>query len=351
MRRLHLAGGDSVVGRLAASGVDGEFLCWSDVLHEGPVPGGLSPEQLNTVRATFLAQRYASGSLDDVRRALQARLARLAGAADDDEVTLWFAHDLADQLRLLQLLDWFARDRATAPKLTLVSIDAHPEVARFRELAQLTPRQLSALDWSRRRVHDGDFELARRAWAAFTAAEPTGLVELGRDRCRALPFLSRALHRHLQQFPGSSDGLSRTEREILDHVALRGGTVREAFEVTQNEYEEAPFLGPATFLHYVDRLLVGPEPLLDFAVGFRDSRWFHRLRLTAHGRETLAGRRQRHVRGGVDRWLGGVHLDGPTPAWVWDAASQSLIAGVRHPPPDTRPDRRGDPPSLGRDSG
>ena len=54
---LHVTNGDSVSGTLRAAGVAGRLLAWRDVLHDGPVPGGLSPAELRRVRAGHLAAR------------------------------------------------------------------------------------------------------------------------------------------------------------------------------------------------------------------------------------------------------------------------------------------------------
>jgi hypothetical protein len=33
------------------------------------------------------------------------------------------------------------------------------------------------------------------------------------------------------------------------------------------------------------------------------------------------------LQGGIDRWLGGVHLTGDQPKWRWDSEKKTLIAG------------------------
>ena len=46
--------------------------------------------------------------------------------------------------------------------------------------------------------------------------------------------------------------------------------------------------------------------------------------LTETGHEVLAGRAD-HVRlNGINRWLGGVHLDGGEALWRWDQSTRSL---------------------------
>jgi hypothetical protein len=52
---LHITNGDSAAEVIRRAGVQGDVLPWRDVLHEGPVPQGLSLEELLGVRARFIA--------------------------------------------------------------------------------------------------------------------------------------------------------------------------------------------------------------------------------------------------------------------------------------------------------
>jgi len=49
---LHITSGDSVAGSLRLAKIGGEAQAWRDVLHEGPVPAGLSLNELSEVRAS-----------------------------------------------------------------------------------------------------------------------------------------------------------------------------------------------------------------------------------------------------------------------------------------------------------
>jgi len=53
---LIITNGDSTVATLRAADISEPVLPWRDILHDGPVPGGLSPDELAAVRARFLAQ-------------------------------------------------------------------------------------------------------------------------------------------------------------------------------------------------------------------------------------------------------------------------------------------------------
>jgi hypothetical protein len=51
------------------------------------------------------------------------------------------------------------------------------------------------------------------------------------------------------------------------------------------------------------------------------------LSLTAEGRDVLDGRADRVELCGIDRWFGGVHLQGHEVAWRWDASRRRTVPG------------------------
>ena len=203
---LHVTNGESV--SLDRSGLGGEVLAWIDVLHEGPVPAGLGLNDLTRLRAKFLDGAWPGAR--SAAETLSNRDAALGRFTEHEEVVLWFEHDLYDQLQLIQILDWFHAPAGAVPRLSLICIDGY--------LGRLTGPQLAGL-WPRRHaVTAPELQLARSAWQAFRAPDPSGIEELLRGDTAALPFLAGALLRHLQQFPWVENGLSRTERQILELV-------------------------------------------------------------------------------------------------------------------------------------
>lgn len=330
---LHVTNGGAAAEPLRRAGLDGEVLPWRDVLHEGPVPAGLAPADLNRERARFLAD-HAPADFEEVLRGLEARDRALAdAAAAGGEIVLWFEHDLYDQLQLLQVLDRLADVGAEPGRVSLVCIGAFPGVEPFHGLGQLAPEQLAGLHPGREPVTDAQRELARAAWAAFRAPDPREMERVLAGGTAALPFLRGALLRHLEQFPAVGDGLARTERQILEAVAAGAAGPREIFLADQAR-EEAVFMGDTTLWGYVRGLAAGPEPLLrvagggpfrlpgrdDSDAGFGEQR----LELTERGRAVLRGEADRLAGTGVDRWLGGVHLRGAA-RWRWDREARKLV--------------------------
>jgi len=131
---LYITNGDSV--QLRDTGLPGEVLTWKDVLHEGPVPGDMSLDQLRPIRAHFLAD-VSGQPEEELFRDFEERDQTLARFAEFEEVVLWFEHDLYDQLQLIQILDWFSRQDLGKTKLSLICTS--------RYLGLLTPDQLLEL--------------------------------------------------------------------------------------------------------------------------------------------------------------------------------------------------------------
>ena len=118
-RTLHITNGDSAVALMKAAGFEGDILPWRDVLHDGPVPLGLDLEALSRVRADFIADR-GWAVRETVHRGFAERDDALRRWNQYGKVTLWFEHDLYDQLQILQLLDFFAREDGARQRLTTV---------------------------------------------------------------------------------------------------------------------------------------------------------------------------------------------------------------------------------------
>jgi DNA-binding transcriptional MerR regulator len=309
---LHVTNGESAGNTLRQTGLGGSVLTWDDVLYEGPVPL-VPPERLRELRAAFLSD-CGWGAARGIRDSLERRDRHLADAlAAGREVALWFEHDLYDQLQLVQVL----AQAGEGARLELVQSGSH--------LGELEADELAALWPSRRTVTDEQLALAGRAWDALRAPEPSAVEALLTDELSALPYLAPALRRLLEELPAARDGLSRSERQLLEPLLDGARTAAELF-LASAAREEAVFDGDAWAWHRLALLGAGERPLVERAGGGRppappplgDGRTFAnaRLVLTEDGRSVLAGRADRVELLGIDRWLGGTHLrTGHVPRW------------------------------------
>lgn len=322
---LHITNGDSAADLIRDAVFSGQILAWRDVLHEGPVPAGLSLHQLSELRAEFIAAQDW-GSLPTVKRSFAERDETLVRFREHEEVVLWFEHDLYDQLQLIQLLAWFYGRERGATRLSLICIGEYPGIHPFHGLGQLNVQQMASLFPVRHAVTPKEIKTGHLAWQAFTAPDPRELENLLALNLTALPFLRPALQRHLQQFPATRNGLSRTEQQILSAVAAGQQTPGAIFQYDQAQ-EEHVFMGDWTLWRYVKELCEVSEPLLQ--VEGRDSFllpleapppefWTQKLTLTATGKSVLASETDHLAHNGIDRWLGGIHLQYPETIWRWD---------------------------------
>ena len=300
---LHITNGDSVASQLHIHDPSSKVLAWRDVLHEGPTPEGLSFPEMNRARAQFLSGQ-AWGTYETILGQMEERETLLAG---DDNFTLWFEEDLYDQLQLLQILDWF---NAWKPaEIALVWI---PQGVRAVDLKEFY--------MARNTVREKLRHAGSAGWNAFCATTPKPLLRFLKNGAATIPHLRNALMRHLQEYPSTRNGLSRTERQILESLAPGPATPLQVFAASQGK-EESVYMGDSTFWSYIQRL----SGLLE---GFSLEQLDRKISITPLGRDVLAGRQDWIQLSGIARWLGGVHLEGPTAAWRWDGDSKSLTGST-----------------------
>jgi hypothetical protein len=326
-RFLHVANGTSTTMTIEAAAIPGRVSIWADPLYEGPVPGGLSDAELVDVRAGYLAGPEPThvGPINDLRE-WRANIERHESY---DELLLWFEHDLFDQLNLIQLLTWI-RERVPAGKtVSLVCIGSFPGRPRFHGLGELMPDELASLLDIRQRVTDAQFDLAASAWEAFRAPTPEALNALRRTGTTALPFLATALVRFLEEYPWTTDGLSRTERRLLK-LAEHGELNLTAAFPRMHDDEDAYYITDLSLMALAESLSDASPPLLTLRDGRTPGGQTLQgaIRLTDMGRAVLSRTEDKVATCGIDRWLGGVHLQRGADSWRWSAEQQTIVARV-----------------------
>ena len=292
---LHITNGDFAVAVLSKA-VAGALLPWRDVLHEGPVHAGIPLAALSRRRAQFIAST-GWGSFKSIESGFAERDAILQTAGEHEEVVLWFEHDLYDQLQLIQLLDWFGSH--PHPRLSLV--------CEAEYLGDMTPARAADLFKARSSVRAEQVIEAQKAWAAFGGPDPR---RIRTDPVPSLPFLGPALFRLLEEFPWTTDGLSRIERQTLD--ALAGGPLpfAQLFPRAHHHREDPVFLGDSVLAWHLERMQV------EGLVRKQDDLWA----------ATGEARRMRQP-----RWIGGYEIRDER--LCWDPASGAIrsrdVAPVR----------------------
>ncbi len=330
---LNITNGDCAVEIMQQAAIAGDFLPWRDVLHDGPVPEGLSLEELSQVRTKFIVDS-GWGTLENITASFVERDNNLTNLCDSEnsnyeKVILWFEHDLYDQLQIIQILDWFNQAKLDCITLSIICTDQY--------LGRLSPEQMSELHKYEEPVTDKHLELSSKAWSAFRSENPEKWHELLESDTNVLPFLKGAVTRQLDEYPDCSNGLSRSAKQILSIVFDGESNPLKVFAKSQ-EFEERLFMGDSSFWVIIQDLLEPSatklktaSPLLEIPEGMQ---WTmpptpdHKLEITPLGKEVLAGDKNWLELTEIDHWIGGTHLT-PKNLWCWHSESELIVRRVK----------------------
>ena len=322
-RFLHVANGTATTSLIAAASIPGALSIWADPLYEGPVPSGLSDAELLEVRERYLAGDDPDVDVDPVKDLRRWRAA-IGNHESYQELILWFEHDLFDQLNLIQVLTWIREHVPNSKPVSLICIGAYPGRPEFHGLGELTPGELASLLETRQPVGEPQFTVAERAWTAFRDVTPQTLDELRHADTSALPYLAAAIVRFLQEYPWTRDGLSRTERRLLELAEGRDMRLSAAFP-RMHDGEKAYYVTDLSLAALVESFSSSSPPLLLLKRSRTSENVLHgTVTNTDTGSAVLAGKRDRVLTCGLDRWLGGVHLQSNGNLWRWDDTRQRI---------------------------
>lgn len=317
---LNITNGDSTVGIMKQANIPGIFLPWRDVLHDGPVPDGLSLEKLSEIRAKFIIDRNW-GRPEAIKRLFIERDNTLKSFEKYGKVVLWFEHDLYDQLQLLQILDWFHQNRSNKTTLSIICVNQY--------LGMCSPNEMESLFNYEEPVTETHLLLANNAWSAFRSNSPEKWQALLRTDTAILPFLAGAIIRLLEEYPSCKTGLSRAAQQALEIVSLGEKRPENVF-MRYQESEERKFLGDSSFWAILDELLASSPPLLkltDCQKFISPTKPDQALSISTEGKEVLSEKRNWRNIVTLDRWIGGVHLT-PDNSWCWDSDAKSIVKHV-----------------------
>ena len=313
---LNITNGDCAVEIMQKANIPGVFLPWQDVLHDGPVPEGLSLEKLSEVRVKFITGR-GWGTVDNIKRLFIERDNTLKSFEKFEKVILWFEHDLYDQLQLLQILDWLHNNKPKTTTLSIIWVNQY--------LGTLSSGEMVALLKYEEPITENHLELSK-AWSAFRSDSPEKWCALLKMDTTALPFLEGAVIRLLEEYPSYINGLSRTAHKALEIVSLGEKHPARVFTCYQ-ESEQRRFLGDSSFWLILHELLESSPPLLKLPDGKEltlPTDPDQELTITPEGKDVLSGKRNWLEIIELDHWIRGVHLTADN-IWCWNYDSGSLV--------------------------
>jgi len=283
---IHIHNGDVVAALARRGGIPGEHLTFRESLVTGPVVPG--DEWIET-RAQALAEGHVHDLLR-VRTDLLEQEQALDRAASQDEVVLWFEHDLYCLVHLVYLLQ-----RLNGAQLSLIWSPV--------PLAEHDEEALYELYDARAAVDPATTALAGEAWAAYTSADPAGLNRfLDRDRAE-LPFLRDGLMLHASRFPSTFNGLGSMEHRVLAHIAAGFTDFATLFDHVNAEVPRFGF-GDSEVFRHLRALASRNVPLITLNGELPKAI----ANITQAGERVLAGTDDDTAINETDLWLGGAHV-------------------------------------------
>ncbi|MFA6717151.1 MAG: DUF1835 domain-containing protein [Victivallaceae bacterium] len=336
---LHIICGDFAANILRNSTVPGDVQVWMEIFIEGPAPGNVSENEWRRVRAEFISKQYfTTMSMEAAMQSADDRYKNLENAKNYKEVILWFDACMFDQTLMIHLVDRLAKLDLGDTKLSLICAGEFPGFELFNGFGELTPGQMATFWGTQHEITPAEVKLAGNAWKAFTSDDPRNIEKTIAGDCSALPYLTNALKRFLQQYPSVENGLSRTQSQIMQAVDNGASKLAHIFAAVAN-MEERPFMGTNSFWQYIHNLadcpvpmlnVKGPEKLDKLSKVDREPLTSKELRkwevsITGAGEKVLNKQEDFIHLNGIDYWLGGVHLLGNEAQWRWDEENRKLV--------------------------
>jgi hypothetical protein len=224
------------------------------------------------------------------------------------------------QLSLIQLQDWFADQEKSGTAISLID---------HEYAGWLPPAKIARHLRRRRPVTAAAYRVARRGWKAFRASDPRKLNQVRNGSLAAgsaaLPELPRVLLLQAREYPDARSGLSRIEKKLLRALPKPTRASHLVASVMRGET-----FGDIYYFNALRGLIQTANQLICFAEPFHghlSGDEFRRspIMLTDFGRKVVAGTADTVLFNGIDRWIGGVHLEGSDCPWRWSEAERKVI--------------------------
>lgn len=302
---INIHNGDVMAVTARRMGLPGEHLSFRESLVTGPVPA--TSDWLGT-RARFLSAAYGEELLRASNALFEQEQALNAAAESDQEIVLWFEHDLFCLVHFIYLLQRFRQRN--------VSFVWCSDVLAGRE-----PDDLLRLFNSRAPVTPAMFDIAARAWGAYTSPDPRMLNDLftiGDE----LSFLRDGMRLHGSRFPSTGNGLGAVENRLLKLIASGAAD----FAMLFGQFDERPprfGFGDAQVLYILRAMASRAVPLITMAQT-DETPPKATFAITPAGENVMNGAVDDISVNDPDLWLGGAHVTVEN-VWRWDESRVEII--------------------------
>ncbi|HEX8172629.1 MAG TPA: hypothetical protein VF824_18985 [Thermoanaerobaculia bacterium] len=303
---IHIHNGDVVAALARRSNIPGEHIAFRESLVTGAVVPG---DDWIETRARTLAEAHGVDLLRVRTELLEQQQFLDEAPSRDEEIVLWFEHDLYCLVHLVYLMQRLGTVR--------ISVVWCP-----KPLSQNDERELYLLFESRAAATPAMLASAATAWSAYTASDAGALNALLERDAPDFPFLRDALTLHASRFPALGNGLGEIERRVLALVAGGATDFGTLFPMIDADPPRFGF-GDGEVLRHLRAMAWRAVPLVTLteAEGVPPKAI---ITITPAGENVLRGEVDDVAINDPDQWLGGVHLTKEN-VWRWDGGARRLV--------------------------
>ncbi|WP_298777776.1 DUF1835 domain-containing protein [uncultured Polaribacter sp.] len=216
-RILHITNGDSTTNYLNKLKFSGDFITWREMLCEGKTTTDVGSETFWKNRFYFFKTSYNISKQKFIDYTLK-EYRNLCNQKSNDEIVLWFEHDLFCQINMLAVISWLKRFRK-GYHISLVCSGNIKGSERRVGLSELDNNQINEHFKNRVTLTQDDIEYGDYIWQLYCSNTPLRLETVYNfNQISSFKYLATAIEAHLKRFPSIKNGLSSVENNILQTV-------------------------------------------------------------------------------------------------------------------------------------
>jgi len=211
---LHITNGDATTKILQKLAIPGKIITWREMLCEGKTTTDVGSEHFWKTRFEFLKKSYKISKKTFIDYTLK-EYRNLCNQKQQEEIVLWFEHDLFSQINMLAVISWLKKHRK-GRKITLVNSGKKRGGKKLHYYKDFTTTTLNKKYQKRKTLSLDDIDYADYMWQLYCSDSPLRLEVVYKfNPSSPFIYLADAIKAHLQRFPSIENGLNVVENSIL----------------------------------------------------------------------------------------------------------------------------------------
>tara|TARA_R110002073_G_scaffold8207_1_gene45577 strand:+ start:25314 stop:26258 length:945 start_codon:yes stop_codon:yes gene_type:complete len=250
---LHITNGDSTTNYLQSLEFEGEFITWREMLCEGKTSIDVGSETFWKTRFDFLKSSYKVTKKTFIDFTLK-EYRNLCQKKNQQEIVLWFEHDLFCQINMIAIISWLKRYRKGEKVSLVCSGDVKGSKKRLG-LCELNNEQIQQHYTNRVELTQDDIEYADYIWQLYCSDSPLRLETVHKfNPMSPFKYLSEAIEMHLKRFPSIENGLNSVENYIIQTANNTHPTSKHKLVGNLLKDQEIYGFGDLQYFQKIDRL-------------------------------------------------------------------------------------------------